>query len=47
VLDQVSFLKVFKVEEKPSPLYLAKMEMKKRKRTRKTNDPKTYPLPDW
>ena len=47
VLDQVSFLKVFQVEERPSPLYLAKMEMKKRKRTRKTNDPITYPLPDW
>ena len=47
VLDQISFLKVFQVEEKPSPLYLAKMEMKKRKRARKTNDPKNYPLPDW
>jgi transcriptional regulator with XRE-family HTH domain len=47
VLDQVSFLKVFQVEERPSPLYLAKMEMKKRKRSRKSNDPKTYPLPDW
>ncbi|HAQ20119.1 MAG TPA: transcriptional regulator [Prolixibacteraceae bacterium] len=47
VLDQISFLKVFQVEEKASPLYLAKMEMKKRKRSRKTNDPKSYPLPDW
>jgi transcriptional regulator with XRE-family HTH domain len=47
VLNQLSFLKVFQVEEKPSPLYLAKMEMKKRKRARKTNDPKSYPLPDW
>ena len=47
VLDQISFLKVFKVEEKASPLYLAKMEMKKRRRSRKTNDPKSYPLPDW
>ena len=47
VLDQLSFLKVFKVEEKASPLYLAKMEMKKRKRSSKTNDPKSYPLPDW
>lgn len=47
VLDQISFLKVFQVEEKVSPLYLAKMEMKKRKRSRKTNDPKSYPLPDW
>jgi transcriptional regulator with XRE-family HTH domain len=47
VLDQLPFLKVFQVEEKASPLYLAKMEMKKRKRTRKTNDPKSYPLPDW
>jgi transcriptional regulator with XRE-family HTH domain len=47
VLDQISFLKVFQVEEKASPLYLAKMEMKKRKRARKTNDPKLYSLPDW
>lgn len=47
VLDQISFLKVFQVEERVSPLYLAKMEMKKRKRSRKTNDPKSYPLPDW
>jgi transcriptional regulator with XRE-family HTH domain len=47
VLDQISFLKVFKVEEKESPLYLAKMEMKKRRRSRNTNDPKSYPLPDW
>src|SRR5665647_2741167 len=47
VLDQISFLKVFKVEEKASPLYLAKMEMKKRRRSRKTNDPKSYPLPEW
>ena len=47
VLDQISFLKVFQVEEKASPLYLAKMDMKKRKRSRKLNDPKSYPLPDW
>jgi transcriptional regulator with XRE-family HTH domain len=47
VLDQLSFLKVFQVEEKPSPLYLAKMEMKKRRRSRKSSGPKDYPLPDW
>jgi len=47
VLNQISFLKVFQVEEKASPLYLAKMEMKKRRRSRRSNDPKTYPLPDW
>lgn len=47
VLNQASFLKVFQVEEKASPMYLAKMEMKKRKRVRKTDGPKTYPLPDW
>lgn len=47
VLDQVSYLKIFKVEEKASPLYLAKMEMKKRKRARKNDNPKSYPLPDW
>jgi transcriptional regulator with XRE-family HTH domain len=47
VLDRLSFLKVFQVEEKPSPLYLAKMEMKKRRRSRKSSGPKDYPLPDW
>jgi transcriptional regulator with XRE-family HTH domain len=47
VLDQMSFLNVFKVEERASPIYLAKMEMKKRKRARKTELPEPYPLPDW
>lgn len=47
VLNQMSFLNVFQVEEKPSPLYLAKMEMKKRKRARKTNPPESNTLPDW
>lgn len=47
VLNQISFIKHFKVEEKPSPMYLAKMEMKKRKRARKSESPKSYPLPDW
>lgn len=47
VLDQLSFVKVFQVEEKVSPMYLAKMEMKKRKRARNTGGPKPYELPDW
>ena len=47
VLNQMSFLKVFQVEEKVSPIYLAKQEMKKRKRARNTDEPKPYPLPDW
>lgn len=47
VLGQLSFVKVFQVEDRPSPLYLAKMEMKKRKRARNSNDPKSYPLTDW
>ncbi len=47
VLDQMSFLNVFKVEEKASPIYLAKLEMKKRRRARNKNTPESYPLPDW
>lgn len=47
VLNQMSFLKVFQVEEKVSPIYLAKQEMKKRKRARNTDEPKPYSLPDW
>lgn len=49
VLNQMSFLNVFQVEEKISPMYLAKMEMKKRRRARtpKKDDPKPYSLPDW
>ena len=47
VLNQISFLKAFQVEEKVSPMYLAKQEMKKRRRARKTDDQKNYPLPDW
>ncbi len=47
VLNQMSFLNVFQVEEKASPIYLAKMEMKKRKRARKTNPTEPNTLPDW
>ena len=49
VLNQISFLNVFQVEEKVSPMYLAKLEMKKRRRARtpKTEDPKPDSLPDW
>lgn len=49
VLNQMSFLSVFQVEEKVSPMYLAKLEMKKRKRARtpKNEGPKPYSLPDW
>ncbi len=47
VLNQLSFLKAFQVEEKVSPIYLAKLEMKKRKRARNSKDPKPYELPDW
>ena len=47
VLGQLSFVKAFQVEDKPSPMYLATLEMKKRKRARNTNGPKPYELPDW
>ena len=47
VLNQLSFVKVFQVEEKVSPIYLATLDMKKRKRARSTKGPKPYDLPDW
>jgi transcriptional regulator with XRE-family HTH domain len=47
VLNQLSFVRVFQVEEKVSPMYLAKLEMKKRKRARSKKGPKPYELPDW
>lgn len=47
VLNQMSFLNVFKVEEKASPIYLTKLEMKKRKRARNKNTPESNLLPDW
>ena len=47
VLGQLSFVKAFQVEDRPSPMYLATLEMKKRKRARNTNGPKPYELPDW
>ncbi len=47
VLGQLSFVKAFKVEDRPSPMYLATLEMKKRKRARSTKGPKPYELPDW
>lgn len=47
VLGQMSFVKVFQVEDRPSPMYLATLEMKKRKRARTPKGPKPYDLPDW
>lgn len=47
VLNQLSFVRVFQVEEKVSPMYLAKMELKKRKRARSPKGEKPYELPDW
>lgn len=47
VLGKLSFVKVFQVEDRPSPMYLATLEMKKRKRARPTKGPKPYELPDW
>lgn len=47
VLNQLSFVRVFQVEEKVSPMYLAKMELKKRKRARTPKGEKPYELPDW
>jgi len=37
VLDQLPLLKIFEIERKVSPLQLAKLELKKRKRARSTN----------
>lgn len=47
VLGQLSFVKAFQIEDRPSPMYLATLEMKKRKRARSTKGPKPYELPDW
>ena len=47
VLNQLSFVKAFQVEERPSPMYLATLEMKKRKRARNKKGLKPYELPDW
>lgn len=47
VLNQLSFVKAFQVQEKISPMYLAQLEMKKRKRARNSGGPKPYELPDW
>jgi transcriptional regulator with XRE-family HTH domain len=47
VLGQLSFVKAFQVEDRPSPMYLATLELKKRKRARSTKGPKPYDLPDW
>jgi transcriptional regulator with XRE-family HTH domain len=47
ILNQLSFVKVFQVEEQISPMYLATLEMKKRKRARNVKGPKPYELPDW
>ena len=47
ILGQLSFVKAFQVEDRPSPMYLATLEMKKRKRARNKQGPKPYELPDW
>jgi hypothetical protein len=47
VLNQLSFVKAFQVQKKVSPMYLAQLDLKKRKRARNTGGPKPYELPDW
>jgi transcriptional regulator with XRE-family HTH domain len=42
-LDQLPVLKAFEVEQKISPLQLAKLEQNKRKRARNTNKPNEQP----
>jgi hypothetical protein len=47
VLDQLRFLDYFQVQTKVSPIQLAKLEQKKRKRASKTNPTNSTLLPDW
>ena len=47
VLDQLHFLDYFQVQTKMSPIQLAKLEQKKRKRARNTNPTDSTLLPDW
>jgi transcriptional regulator with XRE-family HTH domain len=47
VLDQLRFLDYFQVQAKVSPIQLAKLEQKKRKRARNINSADLTPLPDW
>jgi len=47
VLDQLRFLDYFQVQTKASPIQLAKLEQKKRKRARNTDPTNSTSLPDW
>lgn len=47
VLDQLHFLNYFQVQTKVSPIQLAKLEQRKRRRARKTDLPESNLLPDW
>lgn len=47
VLGQLQFLDYFQAQSKPSPIELAKLEQKKRRRARKTDLPESNLLPDW
>jgi transcriptional regulator with XRE-family HTH domain len=47
VLDQLHFLDYFQVQPKASPIQLAKLEQKKRKRARNSKPTDSTPLPDW
>ena len=47
VLDQLRFLDYFQVQTKVSPIQLAKLEQKKRKRARNSNSTDSTLLPDW
>jgi len=47
VLDQLHFLDFFQVQPKLSPIQLAKLEQKKRRRASKAKPADTTLLPDW
>ena len=47
VLDQLRFLDYFQIQTKVSPIQLAKLEQKKRKRARNTDPTNSTSLPDW
>lgn len=47
VLNQLQFLDYFLIQPKVSPIQLAKLEQKKRKRARNSGPTDSNPLPNW
>ena len=47
VLNQLEMLKPFEVQKQQSPLQIAKLEIKQRRRARKTKEDKEKPKSEW